>query len=197
MKIPKLLTSLLISSASLTGASACAQGTVGSPRHQAPCSVSEDEIGVYAGFLPPDQGSSAVTVVEIETQPSNADVDYFNLQLALQGHAIPQDVRADFKQKDKSTCSIVPVPTIKNVHFISKAEHDKLFNDGWTKFHKRYGKHASWLYLSRVGFSTDKTLALLHVSSGGAPMAAGGRLYLLERKAGKWVIKTSIETWTT
>jgi hypothetical protein len=68
---------------------------------------------------------------------------------------------------------------------------------GWSDFHKKYGEEAEILLLSRVGFNPEKTLALLHVSSGMGGMAGSGRLYLFERKNGKWVVKSHIQTWTT
>jgi hypothetical protein len=68
---------------------------------------------------------------------------------------------------------------------------------GWSDFHKRYGRQAEILWFSRVGFNSAKTLALLHVLSGIGRMAGGGRLYLFERKNGKWAIKSSIQTWET
>ncbi len=83
---------------------------------------------------------------------------------------------------------------------MSKREHDLMFRNastGWSDFHKKYGKQAEILLLSRVGFNSERTLALLHVSSGMGRMAGGGTLYLFERKGGKWVIKTHIQTWAT
>jgi hypothetical protein len=147
--------------------------------------VPKDELEIYADCVSPGSNSSDVTVVVTSTQPSHADVDSLNLQLAVQGGGIPADACADFKQKDKSVCSFEPFPAGKCIRFISKNENDTIFKAGWKEFYRKYGKRASWLYLSRVGFRTDKTLALLHVSVGAGPMAAGGRLYLLERKVGK------------
>jgi hypothetical protein len=190
MRIPRLLNTLFGLFIVLAGVSARAQNS-------ASCSVPKDELEIYADYLSPGSNSSDVTVIVTSTQPSQADLDSLNLQLAVHGRGIPPDVRADFKKKDKSICSIEPFPAGKSIRFISKNENDTILKAGWKEFHRKYGKQASWLYLSRVGFSTDKTFALLHVSVGAGPMAAGGGLYLLERKAGKWSVKTSIETWTT
>ena len=196
MRIPRLSTWLFILFVALAGVSARAQNSGMPPRHTAPCSVRKDEIEIYADYLSPGN-SSDVTVVVTSTQPSYADVDSLNLQLAAQGRGIPPDVRADFKQKDKSICSMEPFPAGKSIRFISKNENETIFKAGWKEFHRRYGKDASWLQFSRVGFNSDKTLALLHVSWGADAMAGGGTLYLFERKAGKWVIKSSVDTWTT
>jgi hypothetical protein len=55
---------------------------------------------------------------------------------------------------------------------------------------KKYGENANVLVFSHLGFSTDKSLALIHVSGG-----AGGALCLHERKNGKWIIKETVATW--
>jgi hypothetical protein len=162
-----------------------------------PCLVPEDELQVIAAYLKHGDSATTLTVVVTETEPSGADIDYLNLQLAARGHGIPADVRSDFKDKDKSSCGLSISAGIGNVEFISKAQEKALFRDGWKAFHTKYGKDASLLKLSRVGFSSSKELALVHVSSGVGPMAAGGRLYILERNGGQWAIKESIETWTT
>jgi hypothetical protein len=120
--------------------------------------------------------------------------------MALKGRAIPVDLRKDFKEKDQLSCALPSLQRLKNVVFISEAQERAIFNDdakGWNRFHKKYGKNASLVTLSRVGFSPNKQLALLHSSYGAGEMAGGGTLYLLERKNGAWVVKSSIETWTT
>jgi len=197
MRTPRLLTLIFILSFAHTGVFAKAQDSGAPVHHKAPCSVPKAEMELYASYLSPETNSSALTVVETTTQPSNADIDSINLQLAAQGRGIPPDVRADFKKKDKSICSIEPFSAGKNIRFVSHTESETIFKAGWKEFHKRYGKDASSLQFSRVGFNSDKTLALLHVSSGGDAMAGGGTLYLFECKAGKWSVKTSIGTWTT
>lgn len=162
------------------------------------CTVQGEEIEVLASYL--REGSASPQVLVTKTAPAHADVDALNLQLAAQGRGIPPAVRADFKEKNKSNCLIKPLAGIPNLHFLSKHEHDLMFgktSTGWSDFHKKYGEEAEILFLSRVGFNPEKTLALLHVSSGMGRMAGGGALYLFERMNGKWVIKSRIETWAT
>jgi hypothetical protein len=130
----------------------------------------------------------------------SVDVDALNLQLAAKGRGISSDVRTDFKEKNKSSCLITPFARIPNLHFMSNREHDLMFRNastGWSDFHKKYGKQAEILFFSRVGFNSEKTLALLHVSGGTGLMGGGGTLYLLDRKNGKWAVKALIQTWAT
>jgi len=162
------------------------------------CTVQREEMEVFASYL--KEGIASPQVLVTKTVPAHADVDALNLQLAAQGRGIPPDVRADFKEKNKSSCLIKPSAGIPNLHFVSKHEHDLMFrkaSTGWSDFHKKYGKEAEILLLSRVGFNPEKSLALLHVSSGMGSMAGSGALYLFERKNGEWVIKARIQTWIT
>ena len=161
------------------------------------CELTAEETEVFVSYLKAERRSPALTVLVTRTVPTDMDLDTYNLQLAAKGRGIPPDVRVDFKEKNKSGCAIVPFSGVANLHFISKAEHDQIFQTGWSEFHKRYGEEASVLWLSRVGFNRDKTLALLYVSSGMGRLAVDGVLYLLERKEAKWVIKTRIEIYTS
>lgn len=184
----------LLSIGSLIQAPLWVQVVNGPTSHNGLCTVREDEIEVFIDSL---GGGTNQTVLVTKTTAMSVDVDYINLQLAVRGQGIPPEVRTDFKDKNKSSCLIEPFSGIVNIRFISEIESDRLFLRGWSEFRKKYGRNASLVYLSRVGFNADKTLALVHVSSGIGPMAAGGALYLLEKKKGKWVIKSSMETWTT
>jgi hypothetical protein len=197
MRIQTPLRTSVLSLVAFVGIPLYAQGSDGIAQQKTSCAVQKDEIEVYASYLTTETNSSSLAVVVTRTQPSSADIDTVNLRLAAQSRGIPADVRADFKEKDKISCSIEPFQGVANLRFISRTEYHKVFKAGWNEFHKRYGKHASWVELSRVGFNAEKTLALLHVSSGVGPMGAGGFFYLLECKAGKWVIKSYAQTWAT
>lgn len=175
-----------------------AQGSDEHTRHQEQsCVVQGEEIKFFVSYLKEGIGSPQVVVTTIGAP--DVDVDALNLQLAVQGRGIPPDVRADFKEKNKSSCVIRPFVDLPNLHFISEREHNLMFRTlkGWSELHKRYGKKAEVVFLSRVGFNRDRTLALFHISSAIGPMAGGGNLSLCERKNGKWVVKSHIPTWTT
>jgi hypothetical protein len=190
--------SLLILAALATPWQCVAQTASRPPQQKEACTVPVEELEVFQGYL--REGISSPQVLVTETIAPDIDVDALNLPLAAKGHGIPPDVRTDFKQKNMSNCQIKPFAGTPNLHFISKRENALIFanaSSGWREFHKKYGKLASELSLSRVGFNSEKTLALLHVSSGMGSMAAGGTLYLFERKNGKWVIKTHKQTWAT
>lgn len=175
----------------------CAQSGNGSAPQNTLCKIQKDEIEIFVSFLKEEADPRAQTVLVTKTDATEVNVDSVNLQLAVQGRGIPAELRADFKAKNKSSCLIEPFAGVMNLKFISTAERDRLFRAGWDEFHKKYGKDAAMVAFSRVSFNSEKTLALLHVSMGIGRMAAGGTLYLLEKRDGKWLIKSQIGTWTT
>lgn len=173
------------------------QNITATNEHEKQCFVPKEEIEVLTAHLKP---GNAPQVLVTKTEYPYADVDDLNLQLAAKGRGIPPEVRTDFKEKNKSSCLIQPFTGIPGLHFISKQEEDLMFrvpSKGWSEFHKKYGKEADMLWVSRIGFNAEKTLALVHISGAIAGMAGGGTLYLLEFKDGKWVVKSQIATWTT
>jgi len=198
VEVKAFVTSLLIMAGLAAPQQRVAQAAERTAQQNKLCTVQGEEIEVFHSYL--KEGIASPQVLVTKTVSPHVDVDTLNLQLAAQGRGIPPDVRTDFKEKNKSSCLIKPFAGIPNLHFVSKHEHDLMFrkdSTGWSGFHKKYGKEAEILLLSRVGFNPEKTLALLHASSGMGGMAGGGTLYLFERKNGKWVIKLHIQTWTT
>ncbi|MHB8484852.1 MAG: hypothetical protein ACYDCM_03830 [Candidatus Acidiferrales bacterium] len=189
---------LLIWTVFCFGGSLPAQFTNQDTRHRKSCVVPKEEVQVFVAY---ESTSKEPAVVVTQTQAASVDIDSYNLQLAAHGYGIPPELRADFKNKSKSSCFIEPFKGVPNLRFISKAEQERIFRKdvvrGWKEFHRKYGQDTSMDELSSVGFNSDKTLALLHVSSGLGSAAGEGILYLLERKNGKWVIKWHIETWVT
>jgi hypothetical protein len=164
------------------------------------CTVPARELDVMKAFLKGWVADAIPTVVVTFTESSGVDVDSVNLQLAVRGQGVPTAVRQDFKKKATSDCRIPPSLAIKGVRFISRDEHGQIFRNsrrGWAEFHKRYGKSARLVTLSRVGLSPDRTLALLYVTSGIDTRAGSGYVYVFQRNEGRWVKKSEIAAWFT
>jgi hypothetical protein len=156
------------------------------------CEFSSEEVDVYKSQLGRDSSPKRTLVVMATTLRWIDDINSFNLPLAVQGHAIPTDVRADFTEKNKAGCLIEPFGGVRNLRFMSSNEEEKLLARDWGEFNKKYGKGAERVAMSRVGFNSDKSLALLHIL-----YSSSGELYLLERRDGKWHVKFSVQTMAT
>lgn len=192
-------TLLLIWAVLCVGGSLRGQSTNRDSSHRKSCIVPKEEVQVFIAY---ELFSHEPTVVVTQTQARPVNfIDSYNLNFAARGYRIPPELRADFKKKSKSSCFIEPFTGVPDLRFISKAEQERIFRidvvGGWKEFHRKYGQDTSMDELSSVGFNSDKTLALLHVSSGLGSAAGEGILYLLERKNGKWVVRWHIETWVT
>src|SRR5712692_6016575 len=84
--------------------------------NQAYCIVPKDEIAVLAVFYDRPYEDITVLVTETEQWPF---ADAVNLELAVQGHGLPPDLRNDFDGKNRSSCTIRPFVEFRNLHFIS------------------------------------------------------------------------------
>ena len=156
------------------------------------CGSQAEETNIYATYLRREASKNALTVLVTTTEGYIRDTDSLWLGLAAEGRAIPPEVRADFISKNRSGCIIQSFDNLPNLRFISRSEERRIFAAGPNAFRKKYGEGSEVLAFSRVGFNSDKTLALLHVLG-----AYGGELYLFERKHGNWVTKFHIQTKAT
>src|SRR5580704_9090695 len=86
------------------------------------CQYSSDEVDVYRSQLSRDSSPKRTMVVMATTLRWIDDINSFNLRLAVQGHAIPPDVRADFTEKNKAGCLIEPFGGVPNLRFMSSSE---------------------------------------------------------------------------
>jgi hypothetical protein len=174
----------------LSADSLFAQITNKAGANQAACTVPKDEMTALDAIygVPYDEPNVMVTKTEQWSLP-----DVVKLQLAAQGRGLPLDLRRDFEEKNKSSCMILPFFSNRNVHFISAAEERQIFRIGWNEFYRRFGKNAGIDKVSRVGFNSNKTLALVHLSGAAGPNGAAGTLYLLQRNQNKWTIKFSMQ----
>jgi hypothetical protein len=167
-----------------------AQSTNKAGAVQASCIVPKDEINALAAIYSHTFHVPEVIITETEIW---SFPDTVNLQLAAQGRGLPPDLRKDFDDKNRFRCTISPFISDTNVHFISGAESRQIFQIGWNEFYRRFGKNAGIASISRVGFNSDKTLALVHTSGAFSPNGAAGTLYLLQRNRNKWTVKFSMQ----
>ncbi|HET9743358.1 MAG TPA: hypothetical protein VFQ00_11465 [Terriglobales bacterium] len=185
-----------------TAMALCAAAQVGDtpatePRH---CVMSAGEQAVVVAYFNTPTFSKhllgfphVATTLADTTQPTatGLDLNFVNLQLSVTGDAIPGDARSDFNRKARESCGVGPLAGLRNVHVVSIPA-----NGSSPVFHRRYGKNGLLVRVSRVGFNRASTIAVMHVSYY-AEHSGGGCLYVFERKAGRWVMKTEFRTWTT
>jgi hypothetical protein len=163
------------------------------------CVVPLDEMRVLASYLKLSAEEKNLTVVVTTTEATGIDIDYANLRLAISGHGTPSDVRNDFKAKQKPACQFPSVAGVPNLRLISKRQYEQLFRarNGWSRFHRRYGRDARLVTLSRVGFDSKKSIALFYATDGIANMAGGGAVYVFRLRDGNWIEESQASVWQT
>jgi hypothetical protein len=86
----------------------------------------------------------------------------------------------------------------KPYQIVSTSELDAAFNrpapnaikDGWEGFRQSFPDSKGYLILSAVGFSPDKTIALVYVDYRCGGLCGSSRYYILEKHDGHWVRST-------
>jgi hypothetical protein len=165
------------------------------------CSLTARELGVYKAFF---RNWNSPIVLVSRTAVAGADLaDVVQLATGIQG--TPKDVRDDFRVANEAGCYISSADISPNVRTITPREQADLFNsdrlftsdDGWQVFHKRFGKSAMLVEVSKIGFDKTGCLAMFHVSSSVGWMGGGGELYVYHLKDGKWLRKSSVVTFAT
>lgn len=105
----------------------------------------------------------------------------------------------DYNKKNGETCSIdggrllTRVPAGKNITLVSTKEMKKTFSSGgrgWEEFRQRRPLAGGITRLSRPGFSSDRTQAVVEARhQADYEMGVGYRVYLdKSKKTGKWII---------
>jgi hypothetical protein len=75
------------------------------------------------------------------------------------------------------------------------AEAVKKIQVGWQRFHRDHPDTGGLITVSRVGFDSDRTLAVVYVDVARAVMSADGKCFLLVKKNGSWVIVSEEVIW--
>ena len=83
---------------------------------------------------------------------------------------------------------------------LSQAEMNAVFygsvgQDGWQVFRARYPDAQGIQELSRVGFNTNLTQALVYLGSQGDWLAGEGNYYLMKKVNGVWTVDQTVMIW--
>ena len=79
---------------------------------------------------------------------------------------------------------------------ITDTEIDQIFsNGGWREFYRRYPNSRGIVYLSRVGFNSNETQALLYFAHQYTEAAGEGFLVLLKKTQGEWKQIAQTDVW--
>jgi hypothetical protein len=80
---------------------------------------------------------------------------------------------------------------------ISPADKDfaEKTRSSWQRFYEEYPGAQGILTISRVGFNSDKSLAVVYIANKACLMLASGKLFFLAKKNGSWEIRSEQMIW--
>jgi hypothetical protein len=90
----------------------------------------------------------------------------------------------------------------KEVSLVSNEEINYIFNttdinSGWEKFYRRFPNSPGIISLSRIGYNTGKTQALVQMGIMYASLGGDGLMIYLRIENNKWKIIRTIPTWVS
>jgi len=167
-----------------------------SAEKKVPCAIAAEDRAVYATVLKDadvwklpvnseSTGAFTLTPHRDEWKRAKGPLGSAAERLVLQASA---ETRDDFAAKSTSGCYIGVLPQ-KDLERPSGLE---------SRPDERHPKETYWygtVNLSRVGFNSEKTEALVYTERSCGPDCGGGDFFLLRKKDGAWTVVAQINLW--
>jgi hypothetical protein len=126
----------------------------------------------------------------------DGDAEYLRQQLP----ALSASTIDDYKSKNQKSHRLrgelkheIPSALVRDAEITRLFERD--LRGGWQEFYRRYPESGGYVQLSRVGYSTDRTQALLFVRHGCADVCGSGHYILLQRGLDGWSTLAATRAW--
>jgi len=122
-------------------------------------------------------------------------------QLSTWGNSILQESTAEDYLLKNQISSTIPIELRLQIPYVLLTEQEvkQLFNrdlvQSWKAFYDRFSGSDGKYRLSRVGFSSDLTQALVLVAHGCGPLCGTGYFALLTKGNGVWSIHDTLLIW--
>jgi hypothetical protein len=87
-----------------------------------------------------------------------------------------------------------PVRWFKSADFATLPKKGGLSDLGWTAFHEKFPRSGGHITLSRVGFSSDGTEALVHAGRWFDGLGGSSQIVRLQKVGGTWQVKNRTTT---
>jgi hypothetical protein len=153
--------------------------------------VEDDEYHIYSLVLTAQDyvdKHTALLVIRDQTSILAAP------SLDLRKMKLSQQTIDDYVRKNRNSTSLAPqlkVPV--KYQLVSASEIQTLFENpaiGWDQFYSRFSGTKGLVALSRVGFDSTRSQALLHVSIGCGLTCGNGQLISLSKRKEGWHIRS-------
>src|SRR4051812_28047267 len=155
----------------------------GKPRPPAPARVA------CAGALPDDELEVVTATVQPDARTGLAMIaeGTWNLAIGWTGVHEREETRTDLWKKVDKRCiaaASAPMPMLPDSERPEGFDADEF----WSWFWRTHPGFEALVSVSRVGFSSDRTEAILHVSVGCGPLCGHAGFVRLSRRDGRWLV---------
>ncbi|HNX55894.1 MAG TPA: hypothetical protein PLG33_02105 [Prolixibacteraceae bacterium] len=130
------------------------------------------------------------------------DKDYYPQLFKQNFPELSKTVFNDYKKKNSTIVSLENKFEIisKTVKLISKDELDSIFStqyggENWSRFYNEFPKSKGLITLSRIGYNSCRTEAVLEISIIKESLNAEGWILLLKKENNSWKINKMVQTW--
>lgn len=186
---------------------ACQQSTSSSPTGELPPSpevdIKKEEYSVYSALFDYEYSNSNTEQVLIMDhtrveKPSILEQDLADFQ---KNTPLSPDLVNSFQEVNQDSYLLEARFDIHlEYSILTQQEVDEFRTldeaSGWDLFYEKYPKTVGYIYLSRVGFNSDSTQALVAISVYRYDQPIKGNYYLFSKENGEWVVKGGME-WLT
>ena len=166
-----------------------------------PSTALDDDYAVYAALVEDRYLWEGVDLIVIRDEtsvfPLGLDVTYE--QVAQGVPDLEEATYADFLAANKKP---TPLDGSLDLGFeyvlVSSQELEDIFADGagsYDTFYDRFPDSQGVMELSRVGFNSDRTQALVYVGNQFAPLGGAGYYLLLNKDGGTWQVNFELPLW--
>jgi len=171
------------------------------PAHQTDPDV--EEYAVYNALLESRFSGGNISQVLIidHTRVNHEELLEFDLASFQEVTPLKEDLINSFKARNQQPHKLEPdLDFGLDYQLLSQEEVDELHPQdeasGWKLFYEKYPDTVGFVYLSRVGFSTNFKKALVYMEQYHYDQPLQGGYYLLIKRGGGWEIENGYE-WTT
>ncbi len=71
------------------------------------------------------------------------------------------------------------------------------FDRAWTRFYAKYPKSSGLVFLSKIGFNTDYTQAMIYAGRQCGGLCGSGSYLVLNKKNGVWIVESRMGLWVS
>src|SRR5262245_9928607 len=166
--------------------------------------LDEEDYSVYAALLKEKFINRDTRRLVIESYTSVDAQTYADLEETIKRAApLTKETTDNFraKRRPKKLRDRFNLPL--QIDLLSKSEIARVFkrtskkSDGWEKFYHLYPSSPGILRLSRIGFNSDKSQALIFVAHSCGLLCGEGNYFVMAKKDGEWTIVKELTTWVS